>query len=151
MAASFGAVTPTVRLRTSGADPVHWLIPGAGWAATDVRQYLLRVVDLTGAVEQRGWPANVSGTIEVTVNDPVCPWNTGNHRIVFDTGDARVEQGDGSGVRMTPTGLALVLAGGGVTAAALRRAGMLLGGSPEDDLVLDAALAGPRPAILDYF
>jgi hypothetical protein len=48
----------------------------------------------------------------------MCPWNTGNHRMLFDGGNARVEPGDGSGARMTPTGLALVLAGGGVTAAA---------------------------------
>ena len=151
MAASFGAVTPTVRLRTSGADPVHWLIPGAGWTATDVRQYLLRVLDLAGAVEQRGWPATVSGVLEVSVHDQVCPWNTGEHRIAFDRGSALVESGTGSGARMTPTGLALFLAGGGVSAAALRRAGMLSGGSPADDLLLDAAMAGPRPAILDYF
>ena len=62
-----------------------------------------------------------------------------------------MQPGTGSGVRMTPTGLALFLAGGGVTSAALRRAGMLAGGSPADDLLLDAAMAGPRPAILDYF
>ena len=151
MAASFGAVTPTVRLRTSGADPVHWLIPGAGWTATDVRQYLLRIVDLVGAVEQRGWPATVSGVLQVSAQDQVCSWNTGNHRIVFDSGRAQVQPGSGSGVRMTPTGLALFLAGGGVSASALRRAGMLAGGSPGDDLLLDAAMAGPRPAILDYF
>ena len=151
MAASFGAVTPTVRLRTSGADPVHWLIPGAGWTATDVRQYLLRVVELVAAVEQRGWPASVSGVLQVSVQDQVCPWNTGNHRIVFDGGRAQVQPGTGSGVQMTPTGLALFLAGGGVTSAALRRAGMLAGGSPGHDLLLNAAMAGPRPAILDYF
>jgi len=151
MAASFGAVTPTIRLRTSGADPVHWLIPGAGWTATDVRQYLLRVVDLVGAVEQRGWPVTVSGVLEISVQDQVCPWNTGRHRIVFDEGSAQVQSGSGSDVRMTPTGVALFLAGGGVSSAALRRAGMLSGGSPADDRLLDAAMAGPRPAILDYF
>lgn len=150
-AASFGAVTPTVRLRTSGADPIHWLIPGAGWTATDVRQYLLRVVDLAGAVAQRGWPAGLSGAVDVSIEDPVCPWNSGRHRLVFADGDGGVEPGDGSDLRMTPTGLALFIAGGGATAAGLRRAGMLTGGLPGDDLLLDAAMAGPRPAILDYF
>jgi hypothetical protein len=97
--------------------------------------------------------------LQVSVQDQVGPWNTGNHRIVFDGGSARVQPGAGagagaaagSGVRMTPTGLALFLAGGGASAAALRRAGMLAGGAPGDDLLLDAAMAGPRPAILDYF
>lgn len=150
LAGSFGAVTPMVRLRTSGSDPIHWVIPGAGWSVCDVRQYLLRVVDLPGAVAQRGWPRGLSGTVELTVDDPVCPWNSGRHRLVLAGGDGRLEAGSGAGVTLAVAGLSLLIAGG-VTCAELQRAGMIGGGSAADHWLLDAAMAGPRPAILDYF
>ena len=90
---SFDAVTPTLTFRTSGNDVIQWLIPGAGWSIIDVRQYMLRVVDLAGAVAQRGWPEGLTGTVDFTVDDPVCPWNSGRHRLVLDGGDARLEPG----------------------------------------------------------
>lgn len=147
---SFGAVTPTISIRTSGADPLHWAIPGAGWSVTEVRQYLLRVVDLAGAVDQRGWPPGLSGAANITVVDPVCPWNTGDHRLVLDAGRAHLDPGGPGGPQFGPRGLAVLIAGDATTAA-LRRAGLLIGGGAADLGVLDAAMAGPRPAILDFF
>jgi predicted acetyltransferase len=147
---SFDAVTPTLTFRTSGTNPIHWLIPGAGWSITDVKQYMLRVVDLAGAVEQRGWPRGLTGTVDFAVVDPDCPWNSGSHRLVLDGGTARLEPGSTNGLVIAPRGLAVLLAGGATTAA-LRRGGLLVGGSSADHEVLDAAMAGPRPAILDFF
>ena len=147
---SFAAVTPTIRFRTTGTDPVHWFVRGAGWRVTDVRQYLARVLDLAGAVAARGWPTTARGRVELTVNDPVCPWNSGDHSLVLDGGAGRVEPGSGGGVRITPQGLAVMFAGG-VPLATLRRAGLVSGGTAVDDALLDAAVAGPVPGILDYF
>jgi predicted acetyltransferase len=152
---SFDAVTPTVKLRTSGEDPVHWLIPGAGWAVDEASPYMLRVIDLPGAVAARGWPARVSADLILEVDDPVCPWNSGRHRLVVEGGSGMLETGPAQpelprGTTVTPNGLAVLYAGG-VQVAALRRAGLVSGGSEESDVALDAAFAGPRPAILDYF
>jgi hypothetical protein len=148
LAGSFGAVTPMVRLRTSGSDPIHWVIPVGrspmsgstccGWSICP------------GAVAQRGWPRGLSGTVELTVDDPVCPWNSGRHRLVIAGGDGRLEAGSGAGVTLAVAGLFLLIARG-VTCAELRRAAMIGGGSAADHRLLDAAMAGPRPAILDYF
>ena len=148
--AAFDAVTPEVRLRSTGTDPVPWMVPGYGWQVSKVEPYFLRVVDLAGAVAARGWPAGVSCTVELTVQDPLCPWNTGEHRLVVEDGDGRLEPGTGHGVSITVTGLAVLLAGS-VGAAALRRGGLLSGGGPAQDVVLDQLTAGPRPGILDYF
>jgi len=147
---SFGAVTPTIRFRTTGTDPVQWFIRGAGWRVTEVRQYLLRVLDLAGAVVARGWPSTVSGRVGLTVHDPLCPWNSGDHTMVFDSGAGRLEPGPGGGVTVTPQGLAVLFAGG-VPMATLRRAALVTGGTADDDARLDAAAAGPAPGILDYF
>jgi predicted acetyltransferase len=147
---SFAAVTPTIRLRTTGKDPLHWFVRGPGWRVTEVQQYMLRVLDLAGAVAARGWPATVTGRVELTVRDSVCPWNSGDHALVLDGGAGRLEPGSGGGVAVTPTGLAVLFAGG-VPTAALRRAGLISGGTADDQLLLDAAVAGPVPGILDYF
>jgi hypothetical protein len=40
---------------------------------------------------------------------------------------------------------------GAVTVAQLRRAGLIEGGTPSAARILDAAMAGPRPAVLDFF
>ncbi len=151
--ASFEAVTPTVHLRTSGDDPVQWLVPGAGWAVRDVQPYMLRVVDARAAVAARGWPAGAAVDVQIELDDPVCPWNTGLHRL-------RVQDGMGELVPSARTAdsttildvrALAVLFAGGVSTATLRRAGLVRGGEPASDAALDAAFAGPRPAVLDYF
>jgi predicted acetyltransferase len=147
---SFDMVTFAIQFRTSGTDPMHWLIPGSGWSVNRVDPYLLRVVDLGAAVAQRGWPAGIAADIPLTVEDPVCPWNTGHHRLVLEDGSARLEPGAPGGYRIGPRGLGVLMAGG-VTTAPLRHASLIEGGSAADDVMLDAAMAGPRPAILDFF
>lgn len=148
--ASFDAVAPTLRIRTSGTDPLQYAVPGAGWSVRAIEPYMLRVVDLVAAVAARGWPPGLRASVELSLLDPVCPWNSGDHRLVFADGRAAVEPGHGNGPSVTPQGLAVLFAGS-VPTAVLRRSGMLTGGSKADDQVLDAAVAGPRPAILDAF
>jgi predicted acetyltransferase len=84
------------------------------------------------------------------VDDPVCPWNSGRHRLVLDGGHGRLEPGTDTDLEIDPRGLAVLIAGGATTAA-MRRAGLLKAGSLADHRSLDAAMAGPRPAILDFF
>ena len=150
VAGSFDMVTPSIRFRTSGTDPMHWTIPAAGWSVTAVRPYMLRIVDLATAVRQRGWPVGLTASVDIDVDDQVCPWNSGRHRLEWSGGEVRLRPGGPGGIAIDPRGLALLMAGD-VTAAVLRRAGLVTGGGRSDDEVLDAAMAGPRPAILDEF
>lgn len=151
---SFDAVTPTVRVRTSGTDPIQWLIGGAGWTVSEVSPYMLRVLDLAGAVAARGWPVGLAAQVDLALDDPLCPWNSGRHRLVLEGGTGRLESAAGGSdeglTTVTMPGLALLYAGG-VTASTLRRSDLIAGGSPASDAVIDSAFAGPRPAVLDYF
>lgn len=142
----------TTRIRATGTDPIHWLIPGTGWSVDQVLPYMLRIVDVAGAVAARGWPAGLRAKVTLYVDDPICPWNSGRYRLVLDSGRGRVEPaaaGEDATV-VTPGGLAVLYAGG-VSVDALRRTGLISGGSAAGDSTLDAAFAGPRPGILDYF
>ena len=69
---------------------------------------------------------------------------------MLDGGSGRLEPGGSGAVRLTVRGLAVLYAGA-AGPAVLRRAGMLTGGDPDSDAFLEAATAGPRPALLDYF
>ena len=150
--AAFDAVTPTVHLRTSGDDPVHWLIGGAGWVVRNVDPYMLRVIDAATAVAARGWPATVSADVVLELTDHVCPWNTGRYRLQVGGGEGRLSPVDNAGNATTLDIRAVaVLFAGGVPVATLRRAGLVTGGDPAGDAQLDAAFAGPRPSILDTF
>lgn len=149
---SWGSVAPELKIRTSGTDPIHWHIPGPGWNVESLQPYMLRVLDATTAVAARGWPADVAGSVLVEIDDPVCPWNSGTHRLTVGNGSAELAAGTGAGdpVRLTVTGLAVLYAGG-VRVDSLRRAGLLQGGTERDGLLLDAAFAGPVPSIRDFF
>lgn len=151
---SWGSVAPRIRIRTSGVDPIHWHIPGAGWAVTGIETYMLRVLDVTSAITARGWPAGLSGRASIGLSDPVCDWNTGSHQLTIEGGQGLLAPGtseaDRSVLRLGPRGLALLYAGV-ASPAALRRAGLAEGGDAESDAFLTAAFAGPPPAVLDYF
>lgn len=156
MIASFAAVTPVVRLRSSGTDPVGWFVPGSGWTVTRVEPYLLRVLDVRGAVGARGWPAGLRASQVIRLDDPICPWNSGTHLLEVAGGEGRLTPADASlasrddrVVSINPCGLAVLFAGG-ADPAVLRRAGLLSGGVGAD-AALAAAFAGPQPAILDFF
>lgn len=151
--AAFEAVTPTLHLRTSGDDPVHWLVPGAGWAVRDVQPYMLRVIDARAAVAARGWPAGASGDVVIELDDPTCPWNTGRYRLLIGTGSGELLPiaDNGATATILDARALAVLYAGGVPVSSLRRTGLVTGGDTAADATLNAAFAGPRPAVLDYF
>ncbi len=150
MVGSFEAVTPAVRIRTSGQDPVPWVVPGAGWAVDSVQPYMLRVLGLRAAIESAGWPRGIDVAVDVELSDPLLPANDGRHRLEIADGRGTLAAGGSGAVRITPQGAAVLVAGGS-SVAAMRRAG-LVGPAPErTDAALDAIMAGPRPAILDFF
>jgi predicted acetyltransferase len=150
MLGSWTSVAPTVVLRLSPGDPALLQLSSAGATIQSVNPWMLRVVDVAGAVAARGWPARLSGAIDITLVDEVCPWNAGERRLVLDAGEGHIEAGGKGDVVLTERGLALLYAGAASTAV-VRRAGLLTGGDPTTDAFLDAAFAGPRPALLDYF
>jgi len=91
---SFSAVTGFVRLRSSGTDPVSYFVPSTGWRIASVDPYLMRVLDVQRAMTARGWPAGVRGSVTFSIDDPVCPWNSGTHRLEVTGGEARLTRID---------------------------------------------------------
>lgn len=146
---TWASVAPTIRLRLPDPDPVDWLLSVGGRQVHSVEPWMLRVVDAAAAVAARGWPPHLTGAVDLDIGDAVCPWNSGVRRLVLEHGVGRLEPGGTGAVSIDARGLAVLYAGGG-SPALLRRTG-LLWGETEHDAFLEAAVSGPRPALLDYF
>jgi predicted acetyltransferase len=150
MLGSWSAVAPTLSLRLPPASAVGLLAPLTGARVESWDPWMLRVLDAPGAVAARGWPAGVEGSADLALDDEVCPWNTGSWHLVLEGGAGRLEPGGTGATRLAMRGLAVLYAGA-AGPAVLRRAGLLSGGDPGTDAFLEAATAGPPPALLDYF
>lgn len=180
MLGSWRDVAPILHVRVPEPDPAALLGAFTGARQESTQPWMLRVVDAAAAVATRGWPEHVSGSIDLDLEDPECPWNAGAHRLTLADGTATLERTSESGTRTlesrksdgslasgtrTPESRAsdrrrpavrlgprgLGALYAGLSPALLRRAGLLAGGDARMDAWLAAATAGPPPTLLDYF
>jgi predicted acetyltransferase len=111
--------------------------------------WLLRIVSLVPAMEARGWPAAVTGRVEIQLDDPLLSANSGHWILELEAGHMRVSPGGAGTVCMGPRGLATVYSGW-VSPAEAAAVGLLEG--PDADLAtLGAMLAGPAPWVLEMY
>jgi predicted acetyltransferase len=157
----YGSIAEKVYARVGPADAFWWLSRERGADLERRSMWMLRVIDAPAAIAARGFPAAVSLTVPLLIADDLRPASSGRW-------DLTVAEGKGS---LTPAGAAaqaqvrpahpgaapLVLGSRGLAAlyagtplVTLRQAGLVSGGSPDDDAALDAAFAA-TPYMLDNF
>ncbi len=111
--------------------------------------WMLRVVDVAGALEGRGYPSSVSATLHFDVHDEVLPQNNGRWTLNVADGAGHVSKGGDGDMRIDVRGLA-ALYSGFMAPAELQSIDLLDG--PDDALAhATAVFAGPRPWIGDMF
>lgn len=110
--------------------------------------WMLRLVDVAGAMAARGWPSAVTGRIELDIADAAIPANAGPHVFEVADGMARLTPGGSGAVAVTVNDLAVAYAGGDVRG--LADAGRLTGATPADVDLLVAACA-THPSMPFYF
>lgn len=147
---SFASVAPTTRIDTSGDDLVRLQLPSLSWKVTSSSPYMLRLLDVVGALTALRYPPSVSAELTFTVTADMLPDLAGGYRLTVSGGRAACVRVDPGGRILTPRGLALVYAGS-QSSANLRAAGHLTGGDPADDLDWDALFGGRQSHIRDYF
>lgn len=141
-------VAPRTRWRGSTAA-LGLLLPAAVPSPERRQPWMLRIVDPPAAVAARGWTADCDVAFRLVdeAGPRATPGDVGRSwRLVVRSGQGSLEPGPAGGPVLHERGLALLYSGAADTAA-VRRAGLLDGSLPG----LDAALAGPRPELLDYF
>jgi predicted acetyltransferase len=151
MLGTFASVTGAVVLRTSRPDLVDLTLPGVVPPPSESRPYMLRLLDLPGAVEPRHYPPALDLTSSFTVTGDAFGDLDGGWRLTVADGTARCERApDADGPTLTVGGLSSLYAGV-MRVSQLRMAGLATGGDPARDADLDALFVGPGFHIRDYF
>lgn len=123
------------------------LLPEQEVETTFDLQYMLRVCDLPGAVEARGYPVGLRAVVDVEVHDPVIAENAGRWRLVVEDGKGHAERGGDGAVSMTINAFASLYSGWS-SPELLRTAGLLTG---DDVGALAAVFAGSPPVVNQFF
>ena len=119
------------------ADYDHWSRP------------MLRLVDVPGAFEARGYPPSLRASVELAVEDPQLPANAGSWRVETAEGSAKVSAAGSARARVDVGALAAIWAGF-LSASDARRLGRLEA-SDDEVAVLEEMFAGPLPWVNDWF
>ncbi|HJR19222.1 MAG TPA: GNAT family N-acetyltransferase [Actinomycetota bacterium] len=119
------------------ADYDHWFRP------------MLRLVDVPGAFEARGYQPALRAAVELTVDDAQLPANAGGWRVETSDGSAKVSPANDARARVDVGALAAIWAGF-LSASDARRLGRL-DASDDEVAVLEEMFAGPLPWVNDWF
>lgn len=111
----------------------------------------LRVLDVTQAIEGRGYESDAEGSVVLGVRDELCPWNDGAYRVTVEGETAAVKRVRAKPQLTLPVGALASLYSGFRTATALARAGRVEG-APSDLRRVDRLFATAyRPHVMDGF
>ncbi len=116
---------------------------------TRALDWVLRIVDVPGALAARGYPLGLSAELHFEVRDELLPANTGRFVLHVTNGRGDVTIGGAGRIRLHVRDLAAIYTG-----FMAPHECVYLGTieAPEEDLVLAGAVfAGPRPWIADMF
>jgi predicted acetyltransferase len=151
--ADHGTLSEEVAFASAPHDPLLNLMPDRPWELKVKDPWMLRIVDVAGALTARGWPAGLTAELVLDVRDDIVEANNGPWLLEIADGAAKVSKADAGAsadaLSMDVRGLAALYTGH-LPPAALEQAGLLTGGQSARRLAA-AAFAGPAPAMLDMF
>ncbi|HEY1133998.1 MAG TPA: GNAT family N-acetyltransferase [Nocardioides sp.] len=146
--ASFSSVTGSVRLETSDPDAARLVLPSLAWDRVGSHPYMVRVIDVPGALLPRSYA--VDGTAVFEVVGDALGLVDGCWQLSVSGGVASVTRvADVDAPRLTVNGLSLLQAGA-QSCANLRMLGLLEGPSDFDGLY-DAWFGGRQAHVRNYY
>ncbi len=146
---SFSSVTAQTRIDTSGDDLIRTFLPTVHWKVVRSYPYMLKVLDVCGALQSRRYPP-LEAELSFRLASDFIDENNGCYAFAVSNGKGEcVRVQEVSGPVFTPRGLAQLFAGT-QSCGNLRITG-LLSGSTESDGHWDAVFGGRQFHIRDYF
>jgi predicted acetyltransferase len=147
---SFSSVTPLTKIDTSGDDVARLFLSSLHWQVVDTNPYMLKILDVSGALSLRGYPQGFSGELAFRVTGSFESDQDSGYILDVSSGRGNCVRAEHGGRVFTQSGLALMFAGT-QSSANLRSVGHLSGGVPEDDSTWDALFGGQQQHIRNYF
>lgn len=133
----------------SPADPLWFWLTNQDRQPVRAGAFMLRVVDVAGALTARGYPVGVRGALHLRVRDALIPGNDGAVVLHVADGAGGVEAGGRGDLDCDVAALAPLYTGH-ASASQLVSAGRCRG-TPAALALADAAFAGPQPWMADQF
>lgn len=131
------------------AHPMLTFLREQEWERRRYWTWMNRIVDVTNALESRGYPASISAEVNLEVVDDVITENSGRYKLAVSGGKATVTAADRSDCRVDVRGLASLFTGY-MSGHEIGTAGYA-SGSPEALDALTEIFAGPPPWLADFF
>jgi len=147
--AAHRSTVDSVEWNGSPADPLFFHMPNQDYTVTWYEQWMLRVVDVRGALEARGYPAALETELSLEVRDDALGWNEGRWVLAVSGGRAQARAGGNGDLRLDARGLA-ALYSGYLSAEELLSVGYIEG-APETLARASLIFAGPTPWMVDEF
>ncbi|MEM1367565.1 MAG: GNAT family N-acetyltransferase [Cyanobacteria bacterium P01_H01_bin.15] len=143
----------------SQIDQIHWVAPTTqSWLVQTAEQtariskqqhWLLRIVNVTQALMDRGYPSEISGELEFAITDEWIPSNQGNFCLQVSAGQGVVSPGGRGDLSLSIGSLASLFTGL-YTASQLAQLGRLNGPNAAIQRA-DLLFSGPEPWLPDFF
>lgn len=130
-------------------DPHLSLLPEQTYRINWLERWLLRVVDVPGALQLRGYPPDLEAELHLQVQDDLIPTNAEPLILSLAHGAAEVKRGGKADLRLSIRGLAPLFTGL-LSPTHLQLLGYLEG-SPHSLDLATRIFAGPEPWILDQY
>jgi predicted acetyltransferase len=131
-------------------DRMLLLLPEQDFEEGMSLRWMLRLIDVAGAMSGRGYRAAVTGTVDFDIADTTCDWNAGKWRLSVEGGKGELTRG-GKGTIGVPINALAALYAGYMAPRVLTDIGLLRGASERDLDTLDALFAAPTPWMPDFF
>jgi predicted acetyltransferase len=149
--ASSGSQAPDLEVIGPAEDDLFLL---SDLAAPDVVRseirWMLRLVDLPGAVAARGWHPDARGTVHLAVVDEHAPWNHGRWILEVADGAARITPGGDGTIAASIGGLSSWWAGY-APASRLARTGHLASADGRALATMDGLISAAPGVLADFY
>ncbi len=147
--ATHWANVETIRFWGGANDHRLLALPHSGLRPVAVDPWMVRILDLPGALTARGYSPGVTAEWHLDVRDGLLPENTGRWLVRIENGNATVDPGGDGRIVATVRGLSGLFSGA-YSAETIADPTHLVA-SDADLASLSLAFAGPSPWMADHF